>query len=84
MDDGREQFYLVSTDLCLFSPSVYDDVAAELKAQAGIDAEAVLVVGDAHAFSARSGPLVAYTMRCSRAGRITNGIASTRSKSSRR
>src|SRR5436190_14345742 len=39
MDDGREQFYLVSTDLCLFSPSVYDDVAAELKAQAGIDAK---------------------------------------------
>src|SRR5215212_3631356 len=35
MDDGREQFYLVSTDLCLFSPSVYDDVAAELKGQAG-------------------------------------------------
>jgi len=37
MDDGREQFYLVSTDLCLFSPGLYDEVAAELKKQSGID-----------------------------------------------
>ena len=39
MDDGREQFYLVSSDLCLFSPGLYDEVAAELKKQSGIDAE---------------------------------------------
>ena len=39
MDDGREQFYLVSTDFCLFSPGLYDEVAAELKKQSGIDAD---------------------------------------------
>lgn len=38
MDDGRSQFYLVSTDLCLFSPTVYDEVAAQLKQDSGIDA----------------------------------------------
>jgi hypothetical protein len=37
MDDGKTQFYLVSSDLCLFSPGVYDDVAASLKKELGID-----------------------------------------------
>ena len=37
MDDGETQMYIVSTDVCLFSPSVYDDVAAELERQTGID-----------------------------------------------
>jgi len=36
MDDGKTQFFLVSTDICLFSPSVYDEVASTLQAQAGI------------------------------------------------
>lgn len=36
MDDGRTQFYLVSSDLCLFSPGLYDEVQAELSKQAGI------------------------------------------------
>src|SRR5947208_3803703 len=31
MDDGRTQFFLVSSDLCLFSPELYDEVADELK-----------------------------------------------------
>src|SRR5690349_12449081 len=31
LDDGRTQFFLASTDLCLFSPELYDDVAAELQ-----------------------------------------------------
>lgn len=31
MDDGRTQFYLVSSDICLFSPGLYDEVAAELQ-----------------------------------------------------
>jgi hypothetical protein len=35
LDDGRTQFVLVATDLCLFSPELYDEVAAELE-QAGI------------------------------------------------
>src|SRR5215831_11081283 len=26
MDDGRIQFFLVSTDICLYSPSLYDGV----------------------------------------------------------
>lgn len=36
MDDGRTQAYIVSSDLCLFSPEVYDDVAAQLEREAGI------------------------------------------------
>jgi hypothetical protein len=41
MDDGRTQFYLVSTDLCLFSPTVYDELATQLKREAGIDANQI-------------------------------------------
>ncbi len=37
MDDGHAQFFLVSSDLCLFSPSVYDQFAADLKRETGID-----------------------------------------------
>jgi hypothetical protein len=37
LDDGTTQFYLISSDLCLFSPSVYDDFTAELHRQIGID-----------------------------------------------
>lgn len=37
MDDGRMQFYLVSTDLCLFSPTVYDEFAQALKKETGIE-----------------------------------------------
>jgi hypothetical protein len=29
LDDGTTQFYLVSTEVCEFSPSVYDHVAAQ-------------------------------------------------------
>ena len=36
LDDGHTQFYLASTDLCLFSPGLYDDVAAELQRATGI------------------------------------------------
>lgn len=31
LDSGDAQFYLVSSDFCLFSPSLYDSVAAELQ-----------------------------------------------------
>ena len=31
LDDGRTQFYLAATDLCLFSPELYEEVAAELE-----------------------------------------------------
>jgi neutral/alkaline ceramidase-like enzyme len=36
MDDGQTQFFLVSTDICLFSPSVYDEVMSTLQAETGI------------------------------------------------
>jgi neutral ceramidase len=37
MDDGATQFFLASSDLCLFVPSVYDEFAAQLKKETGID-----------------------------------------------
>jgi len=36
MDDGAHQFYLISTDICLYSPSVYDQVTKEIEEQTGI------------------------------------------------
>ena len=36
LDSGDAQFYLVSSDLCLFSPALYDTVAADLEQAAGI------------------------------------------------
>jgi neutral ceramidase len=36
MDDGTTQFFLVSSDLCLFSPSVYDEVTREIEKKTGI------------------------------------------------
>src|SRR6476659_3378123 len=36
LDDGRTQFFLVSSALCLFSPELYDEVASALQ-QAGIE-----------------------------------------------
>src|SRR5712664_513606 len=41
MEDGSTQFFLVSTDLCLFSPEIYDEFAQELKKQAGVDSKQV-------------------------------------------
>jgi hypothetical protein len=37
MDDGATQFFLASTEICLFAPSVYDEFAAQLKRETGID-----------------------------------------------
>ena len=37
LDDGRTQFFLVSSDLCLFSPELYDEVAADLLKETGIE-----------------------------------------------
>jgi hypothetical protein len=36
MDDGKTQFFLISSDICLYSPSVYDEVASALEAEMGI------------------------------------------------
>jgi len=41
MDDGATQVFLVASDLCVFSPSVYDDTMAELRQQTGIEAKQV-------------------------------------------
>ncbi|MFZ0590025.1 MAG: neutral/alkaline non-lysosomal ceramidase N-terminal domain-containing protein [Bryobacteraceae bacterium] len=38
MDDGTTQFYLISSDLCLFSPSVYDETAERLTRELNIPA----------------------------------------------
>jgi hypothetical protein len=37
LDDGHSQFFLVSSDLCLFSPELYDQVAAALQKATGIE-----------------------------------------------
>lgn len=37
LDDGTTQFFIVSSDLCVISPSEYDRVAAHLESQYGID-----------------------------------------------
>jgi Neutral/alkaline non-lysosomal ceramidase, N-terminal len=37
LDDGVTQFFLVTTDICLISPSEYDHVAAILQKKLGID-----------------------------------------------
>lgn len=37
LDDGRTQFFLISSDLCLFAPSVYDEMTAQLKRETGIE-----------------------------------------------
>ncbi len=39
IDDGRTKFYLIASDLCLFSPSVYDEAATQLQKQLGIPRE---------------------------------------------
>src|SRR6266498_2189839 len=37
LDDGTTQVFIVASDLCLFSPTVYDEVAAELKNEIGLE-----------------------------------------------
>src|SRR6476660_9445851 len=38
MDDGATKFLLVSTDLCLFSPTVYNEAAERIQKETGIPA----------------------------------------------
>jgi hypothetical protein len=38
MDDGRTWFVLVSTDVCLFSPAVYEDAARRIQKETGVPA----------------------------------------------
>jgi neutral/alkaline ceramidase-like enzyme len=37
LEAGRTQFYLISSDLCLFSPTLYDSVTRDLQKETGID-----------------------------------------------
>jgi len=37
MESGGVEFYLISSDLCLFSPAFYDEVTAELRKETGIE-----------------------------------------------
>lgn len=37
LDDGTTQFYIISSDICLYSPSEYDKVAAMLQKRFGIN-----------------------------------------------
>jgi neutral ceramidase len=37
LESGRTQFYLISSDLCLFSPTLYDSVTRDLQKETGID-----------------------------------------------
>ncbi|MCC6588386.1 MAG: neutral/alkaline non-lysosomal ceramidase N-terminal domain-containing protein [Bryobacterales bacterium] len=37
LDDGGTQAFIIASDLCVFSPSVYDEVTAELKKQIGLE-----------------------------------------------
>ena len=41
-DSGDAQFYLISSDLCLFSPTLYDSVTRDLQKATGIDPKQVL------------------------------------------
>jgi hypothetical protein len=36
MDDGATQFFLISTDICLYSPALYDQLTGEIEKQTGI------------------------------------------------
>jgi neutral ceramidase len=37
LDDGHTQFFLISSDLCLFAPSVFDELTARLQRETGIE-----------------------------------------------
>ncbi len=37
LDDGKTKFYLIASDLCLFSPVLYDEMAERLRKQLGIE-----------------------------------------------
>ena len=73
LDAGDAQFYLIASDLCLFSPRLYDDVMLDLQKQTGVDPKNVLwSVTHTHA-APEIGPPTC-TRRCSD-DPITTGIA---------
>jgi hypothetical protein len=42
LDAGGTQFYLISSDLCLFSPTLYDSATRDLQKETGIDPKHVM------------------------------------------
>jgi neutral/alkaline ceramidase-like enzyme len=42
LDSGDTQLYLISSDLCLFSPTLYDSVTRDLQAETGINPQQVM------------------------------------------
>jgi hypothetical protein len=42
LDSGDAQLYVIASDLCLFSPSLYDGVTSDLQKETGIDPKHVL------------------------------------------
>jgi hypothetical protein len=42
IDAGDTQFYLISSDLCLFSPTLYDSVTRDLQKATGVDPKQVM------------------------------------------
>ena len=42
LESGAAQFYLLSSDLCLFSPTLYDSVMRDLQQETGIDPKHVM------------------------------------------
>ena len=42
LEAGDTQFYIISSDLCLFSPTFYDSVTRDLQKETGIDPKQVL------------------------------------------
>ena len=55
LDDGTTQFYLVSTEVCEFSPSEYDHVATQLNKKVWHQTSKFLVVGKPYTLSSGSG-----------------------------
>jgi hypothetical protein len=62
LDDGQAKFVLVSTDLCMFSPSLYDETARRLQAAARRRATPVLVDHHPHPLRPRNRPPGIYPL----------------------
>ena len=80
LDDGRTQFFLVSSDLCLFSPEIYDEVASTLQ-QGGIERKQFWW-SVTHTHSAPEVGPPGDIRSSSRDAPITSGTANTPRKSS--
>src|SRR5205814_610001 len=68
LDSGDTQFYLISSDLCLFSPTLYDSMTRDLQKETGIDpAQVMWSVTHPHA-APEIGPPDMYKVLLGRSG----------------